>query len=314
MSANQHTCTACKRRPPFFFRPYSGQHLCEKCFVKAIERKVRVTIAKHKMFEPNDRVAVAVSGGKDSLTLLHILAKMQKLRQKVSLIAITVDEGIRGYRDEAMEIASAKCKELGIENHVFSFKELFNFTLDKIVAKSRQNEKNELTPCSYCGVLRRRALNLAARALGTSKIATGHTLDDEVQTILMNFLRGDVVRLAKEKPSTDDVHHKFVRKVKPFCEIPERETALYAYVREIRFQATPCPYASAAYRNDARSILNRMEDKYAGTKYTVFNLLERIRPALKTFELKKNYQECYECGEPASQGLCKVCELLKKMG
>jgi len=312
-NATQLNCTSCKRREPFFFRPYSGQRLCKKCFIESIEKKVRATIAKHEMFSFNDKIAVAVSGGKDSLSLLQILSKMEKLCPKASIVAVTVDEGIRGYRDEAMEIAAAKCKELGIAQHIVSFTELYGYTLDEIVAKNRQREENELTPCAYCGVLRRRALNVAARTLGATKIATGHTLDDEVQTILMNVFRGDIVRLAKEKPVTDRVHSKFVQKVKPLCEIPEKESALYAYVKKIKFQATPCPYASEAFRNDARAIFNRMEESYPGTKFTVFNFSERLRPVLDSFSSKGNYEECSECGEPASGGLCKVCELLKQL-
>ena len=313
MDKTKHKCTACKLREPFFSRPYSGQQLCKKCFTESIEKKVRATIAKHKMFSFNDKIAVAVSGGKDSLSLLQILSNLKKQRPKASIVAVTVDEGIRGYRDEAMEIASEKCKELQIPQHIVSFKELYGYTLDEIVASNRQRGENKLTPCAYCGVLRRRALNVAARAVGASKIATGHTLDDEVQTILMNVFRGDVARLAKEKPVTAVVHHRFVQKVKPLCEIPERETALYAYVKKIKFQATPCPYASEAFRNDVRVVFNRMEEKYAGTKFTVFNFLERLRPALETAEFKGNYEECRVCGEPASGGLCKVCELLKNM-
>lgn len=312
MSKTQLNCTACKRREPFFFRPSSGQHLCKKCFTEAVEKKVRATIAKHKMFSFNDKIAVAVSGGKDSLSLLQILSKMEKLRPKASITAITVDEGIRGYRDEALEIAAAKCEELEIPQHIVSFKELYGCTLDEIVDKNLRKGNNELTPCSYCGVLRRRALNVAARAVGANKIATGHTLDDEVQTILMNVFRGDVARLTKEKPVTDLVHPRFVQKVKPLCEIPERESALYAYVKKIKFQATPCPYASEAFRNDVRVVVNRMEEKYAGTKFTVFNFLKRLRPALEAIKCQNIYEECSECGEPASGELCKVCELLKK--
>jgi len=265
------------------------------------------------MFSHDDKIGVAVSGGKDSLTLLQILSKMEKLRPKASLTAITVDEGIKGYREEAMRIASAKCEELAIPHYVTSFKELFGLTLDDVVAKNRKKDHKELTPCAYCGVLRRRALNMVARIVGATKIATGHTLDDEAQTILMNVLRGDVVRLTKEKPVTDEAHTKFVQKVKPLCEIPERESALYAYVKKIDFQGVPCPYASEAYRNTARAILNEMEEKYTGTKFTVVKLLERIRPALRTLEIGSNYKECKECGEPSSGDLCKPCELLKKM-
>jgi uncharacterized protein (TIGR00269 family) len=313
MSPNAGVCTACKRREAFFFRPYSGEKLCKKCFSESVEAKVRATIAKYGMFKFDERIAVAVSGGKDSISLLHILANMERLHPKASLVAVTVDEGIKGYRDEALEIASANCKKLGVDIHVVSFKELFGLTLDEIVARTRRKGDSELTPCAYCGVLRRRALNVAARAVGACKIATAHTLDDEVQTILMNIFHGDVSRLAKEKPVTDDVHPRFVQKVKPFCEIPEKESALYAYVKKVKFQGTPCPYASEALRNDIRVMVNRMEEKHAGTKFTVFKSIERVRPALYTIANKDDFEECVECGEPASGGLCKVCEMLRQV-
>jgi len=307
-------CSACKRREALFHRPYSGERLCRKCFGESIEAKVRATIAKYGMFSFNDRIAVAVSGGKDSVSLLYVLAKMERFRPKASLVAVTVDEGIKGYRDEALTIAEAYSKTLGIAHHTVSFKELYGFTLDEIVAQKQVKGKKELTSCAYCGVLRRRALNVAAHAVNATKIATAHTLDDEVQTILLNIFHGDVARVAKEKPVTDEAHKRFVQKVKPFCEIPEKESALYAYIKKVPFQSTPCPYASEALRNDIRIMLNRIEGKHAGTKFTIFNSMERIRPALSEIAKNDRYEECQKCGEPASQGLCKVCQILQNLG
>jgi uncharacterized protein (TIGR00269 family) len=306
-------CTVCKRKEAFFFRPYSGEKLCRKCFAKSIEEKVRTTIAKYKMFEFDDRIAVAVSGGKDSVSLLHVLAKMERGYPKTSLVAVTVDEGIKGYRDEALKISAENCKKLGIEHHVVSFKELFGYRLDEIVKNLKQKGEGGLTPCAYCGVLRRKALNLAARNLKADKLATAHTLDDETQTILLNIFHGDVLRIAREKPVTDKGHPKLVQKIKPFCEIPEKETALYAYVKKIRFQSTPCPYASEALRNDVRVMLNRMEEKHAGIKFTVFKSIERIRPALVELVKKEDLSECSECGEPTTERLCKTCQMLREI-
>jgi len=303
----------CNRRDAFFFRPYSGKRLCKKCFIESIEAKVRSTIGKYHMFSFNDRIAVAVSGGKDSISLLHILASTERVHPKSSLVAVTVDEGIKDYRDEALEIAVANCKALGVEYHVVSFKDLYGFTLDEILNRTGSKIERKLTACAYCGVLRRRALNVAAREVCADKVATAHTLDDEVQTSLMNIFRGDIARLAKEKPVTDKVHPMLVRKVKPFCEVPERESTLYAYVKNIRFQDTPCPYASEALRNDIRIMLNSMEQKRAGTKFTVFKSIERIRPALANVVLKDEFQECVECGEPASGSLCRTCEMLRDL-
>jgi uncharacterized protein (TIGR00269 family) len=307
-------CTVCKRREAFFFRPYSGEKLCRKCFAKSIEEKVRTTIAKYKMLRFDDRIAVAVSGGKDSVSLLRILAKIERGYSKTSLVAVTVDEGIKGYRDEALKIAAENCKKLGIEHHVVSFKELYGYRLDQIVKSLKQKGDSRLTPCAYCGVLRRKALNIVARNLKADKLATAHTLDDETQTILLNIFHGDVLRIAREKPVTDEAHPKLVQKVKPFCEIPEKETALYAYVRKTKFQSTPCPYASEALRNDIRIMLNRMEEKHAGIKFTIFKSIERIRPALEDIASKEGLRECIECGEPTTEKICRTCQMLRQVG
>ena len=306
-------CTICKRGEAFFFRPYSGEKLCRRCFSKSIENKVRATIAKYNMLEYDNRIAVAVSGGKDSLSLLHVLARIERNFPKASLVAVSVDEGIKGYRDKALEMAAEKCKERGIEHHTVSFKKLYGYTQDEIVTRRKREEKTELTPCAYCGVLRRKALNIAARDVKADKVATAHTLDDETQTILLNILHGDPLRIAREKPLTDDVHPKLVQRIKPFCEIPERETALYAYIKKIRFQDMPCPYASEAMRNDARLFLNRMEHKHAGTKFTVFKSIEKIRPAIGKMVRKEELTECVKCGEPTTGEICKTCEMLQQL-
>jgi uncharacterized protein (TIGR00269 family) len=305
-------CTSCKRKEPFFYRKYSGEKLCRKCFAESIEKKVRATIAKYKMLNFNDHVAIAVSGGKDSLTLLEILTKMERKYPRAKLTAITIDEGIAGYRDEALEITKQTCSKLGIERYNTSFKKLYGLTLDEIVQRTRQ-QKSELTPCSFCGVLRRKAMNLAAIEIQANKIATGHTLDDEVQTYLLNIFHGDLPKIATEKPITEPIHPRLVQKVKPLCEIPERESALYAFIKNLDFQNTPCPYASEAMRNDIRNLLNQIEEKHAGTKFTVFKSIDKLRPALRKKNEFEEYKKCSQCGEPAAANLCMACQMLRQV-
>ena len=294
-------------------RRYSGEKLCGRCFCKSIENKVRGTISKYEMFEPKDKIMVAVSGGKDSVTLLHILTKIEKAFPDATLSAVTVDEGIKGYRDEALETANKNCGKLGVEHVVTSFKGMYGYTLDEIVNMIREGKEKGLTPCSYCGVLRRRALNTAAREAGVDKLATAHSLDDETQTMLLNIIHGDALRIARAKPVLTVIHPKLVQRVKPLCEVPEKETAFYAYLKRIEFQSIPCPYAQTALRNDVRTMLNRLEEKHAGTKFAIFRSVERIRPALEAMAEEAKLQNCRKCGEPTVGELCKPCQMLQEL-
>jgi uncharacterized protein (TIGR00269 family) len=314
MGKSVSVCDICKRREAFYFRPYSGMRMCRKCFATSVEDKARATIAKYNMLSYDDKIAVAVSGGKDSVSLLHVLAKVERQHPKAELTAITVDEGIRGYRDEALKIAAENCRELSIEHRTVSFRKLFGRTFDQMMKRVCGGDVVKLTPCAYCGVLRRKALNVAARNIGADKLATGHTLDDETQTILLNIFHGDVLRIAKEKPVTDLVHPKLVRRIKPFCEVPERETALYAFVKGIRFQSTPCPYAGEALRNDARAILNGLDEKHPGIMFSILKSIERIRPALEEMAKLEELSECVECGEPTTGRMCRTCQMRKQIG
>ena len=298
-------CKFCGREA-VYFRPYSGEALCMKCFLDSVERKVRANISKYEMFEPDDRIAVAVSGGKDSLSLLYILDKIEREFPKSELIAITVNEGIKGYRNESIEIAIEFCRKLGVEHKVCNFKEFYGLTLDEIVEKS----DGTYNPCTYCGVLRRKILNVVAREIGADKLAVAHNLDDEAQTVIINFVRGDPNRIARVKPTTDIVHPKLVKRVKPLCTIPEREIVLYAYFRKIRFQRSQCPYVAESLRNEIRNTLNRMEFMHPGTKYAIFRAAEKIRPPLEAAIGKPKINECEICGEPTPTKICKACQLL----
>jgi uncharacterized protein (TIGR00269 family) len=265
------------------------------------------------MLEPKDKIMVAVSGGKDSVTLLHILTKIEKTFPDATLKSVTVDEGIKGYRDEALKIATKNCRKLGVEHFITSFKEMYGYNLDEIALIIRNRSEKGLKLCAYCGVLRRRALNTAAREAGVDKLATAHTLDDETQTMLLNIVHGDALRIARAKPVLAPRHPKLVQRIKPLCEVPEKEVAFCAHLKSINFQSVPCPYAQTALRNDIRTMLNRMEEKHAGTKFTVFRSIERIRPALETIAEVTVLRNCRECGETTVGDICRPCQILKEL-
>ncbi len=209
-------CTFCGGKA-IYLRQYSGERYCERCYINTVEKRVQHTISKYRMFRPEDRVALALSGGKDSSSLLHVMSELGKRFPLSNMVAVTIDEGIAGYRAEAIEIAEENCKKLDIEHRVYSFKKLYGYSLDEIVEISRRNERPFI--CSYCGILRRKALNIAAREVGASKLATAHNLDDEVQSMIMNILRGDLTRISRKE--YDSKVEGLIGRVKPLCEIPE---------------------------------------------------------------------------------------------
>ncbi len=299
----QPKCTKCRKKPSIYHRPYSGERLCGDCFTHTLKERVRRAIARHDMLRHDSRIALGVSGGKDSLGLLKILAEIEEDHPNAEIIAVTIDEGVKGYRDEALSIASRACNSLGIEHHVTSFRDLYGTSMDEIAQSQRQ-----LATCTYCGVLRRRALNQAAKQVDADRLATAHNLDDMAQTALLNILRGDLNRLAMMDPGGRALPG-FVRRIKPYCEIPERESALHAYLTGLEFQSLPCPYASEAMRNDIRDFLNRMEDRRPGTKFTVYRTALKLAPEAKT----ANAGHCKNCGEPTTDETCRTCQLLGQL-
>ncbi|RLI08104.1 TIGR00269 family protein [Candidatus Bathyarchaeota archaeon] len=299
-------CTKCGSKPSVYFRPYSGERLCPGCFAASIRERVERTISRFRMFEFDSRIAVGVSGGKDSLSLLHLLVEIEEQFPKAEVIAVSIDEGVRGYRDEALRLAGEACRSLGVEWRTLSFADLFGLTMDEITGR-----RGELTPCSYCGVLRRRALNQAARDVEADRLATAHNLDDMAQTALLNLMRGDLRRLAGMHPAGSDLPG-FVRRVKPFCEVPERESTLYAYLRGIEFQSRPCPYAETAMRTDIRRFLNRMEVKRPGIKFIIYRAALEIIPRISVGGAEPSGR-CRICGEPTRGDVCRVCQLVGEL-
>jgi len=303
-------CSTCSRES-VYFRINEGRYYCKLCFLKNIEKKVKRTIGNNKLINPDDKIAVALSGGKDSTNTLFILNKLFNKNPTIEFFALTIDEGIKGYRDQTIKNAKTLCKSLGIDHYVVSFKKEFGFTLDDLIKK-----KGVENSCSYCGVLRRYLLNKIARELKATKLATGHNLDDEAQSMIMNILKGDVIRLLRcgAKPILL-THEKFVTRIKPLVGIPETESALYNSFTRGSSKNLKCPYAvSNVLRGYTRDFLNRLEKSSPGIKFSlVTNMYKLISNIKKTVIIKEDIEICKKCGEPTSQNTCKACSLIESI-
>ena len=286
---------------------YSGAHLCSRHFCEFVEKRVKHELRRQVELKGGERVAVAVSGGKDSTVALTLTSEILSKRRNLELCAVTVDEGIKGYRPSSIPIVASHCRRLGIEHIVVSLKDLYGTTMDRIASRKR-----DLATCSYCGVLRRAAMNRAAREWKATHLATGLNLDDTAQSILMNFSRGDVSRLARLGPHRR-VQEGLVPRIQPLRMIPESETTLYAIVRNLEFHDLECPYAPEAMRNVYRGVVAQLEDRYPGTRHSILRSYDEILPALERSYPQSRLRAC-ACGEPTISTKCKACELLDSIG
>lgn len=296
----RNKCSKCSLRAAVFFRKYSGEKLCKDCFSNSILHKTSKTITKYNMIKRNNNVAVAVSGGKDSLVLLHILNEIsQKLDFNIK--AITIDEGIKGYREEALKIAREFCKQLDIEHHIYSYKELFKLTLDDAL----DLRKSKMSSCSICGTLRRRALDIAAKDINYDIIATAHNLDDQIQTFIINMISGNINKIGFMYPDS-------TTKIKPFSEIYESEIVFFAYINKIPFQSEPCPHMNEGIRTQIREFVNVLEKEHSGIKN---NLLQSIlKLANRTKQLSDQEKKiCKTCKNLCSNDICSVCNMISRI-
>lgn len=304
MSFDHMKCDQCSKDAVTLIR-YNGAHLCEDHFKNYVERRVKREIRKQINVHSGDTIAVAVSGGKDSMVTLHMIDLIFRERGDVTICAISIDEGIEGYRPPSLDIVKKFCKERNIQMHTRSFSEM-SMEMDRIAKASGEN-----SPCTYCGVFRRKLMNDEARVIGAKYLATGHNLDDMAQSIMMNFVRGDIERLARLGPHTK-VQPGLIPRFLPLRMIPEKESLLYAMVSGIPFWDGECPYYMDALRNQYRSIVDQLEDRSPGSKFSILSSYDTLKPMLSAGFSPSKLHMC-ACGEPTLGDKCKACELQASM-
>lgn len=265
--------------------------------------RINNLISEYNLIKENELIAVALSGGKDSVLTLHALKGYQEFLD-FDLVAISVDEGIKGYRAHGIDAAVNNAQELGIELIQKTFLEDEGFALDDIYQEFK-------SACIPCGVFRRNILNKTAYEVGASKIATGHNLDDEIQSFLMSFARGDTIKFSKFGPELDVIHPKLVPRIKPLWNTPEKDVGTWAILNNIEIHLDECPYSHLSLRAKIKEFLNVNEDAYPGLKKNIMESFQKIL----TFEndISTNLNECELCGEPTSSNICKACEIKKDL-
>lgn len=154
-------------------------------------------------------------------------------------------------------------------------------------------------------------MDYAAKDIGADVIATGHNLDDTLQTFVINMLSGDTTKVGWMNPDTST---NSLRKIKPFCEIYESEIVFYAFTNNLPFQSEPCPHMNEGIRTDIREFLNSLENQRSGIKNNLYQSIIKVSDVMKNSDSNsKNKTKCEKCGAECTGKICSVCTMVLKL-
>lgn len=248
-------CVVCKTERALIKRPKNHQKLCKNCFIQIFEDEVHHTIVSSNLFYPGEKVAIGASGGKDSTVLASVLKTLNEQHNYgLDLVLLSVDEGIKGYRDDSLETVKRNAVQYDMPLKIVGYGELYGWTMDQVVETIGKKGN-----CTYCGVFRRQALDRGAKMMGIRHVVTGHNADDVAETVLMNLLRGDLPRLSRSTSIITGDSNSDVKRSKPLKYSYEKEIVLYAHHKKLDYFSTECIYSPEAFRGSARSLIKNLE-------------------------------------------------------
>jgi uncharacterized protein (TIGR00269 family) len=285
--------------------------LCATHFLAWIPEQTQRAIEKYRMFTHADRVLVAVSGGKDSLSLWDILQQLGYQADGMTL-QLGIDEGLE-YSAQSHHYIEKFIGDFwpGSILHTIDVKDIYGESIPEV---ARRTDRGTARPCAVCGLIKRHEMNRLAHELGYDVLVTGHNLDDEASVLWSNVLNWQIDSLVRQSPVLPADRPGLARKAKPLCRLYERDMAAYALLRGIDYIYDECPFSVNATTLQHKAVLNDLENKHAGAKLQfylgylnarergLFTLPAEDAPALRT---------CERCGQPTgtTAGLCTFCRL-----
>lgn len=298
-------CEICFLNYPSLKRPKTSQKICKDCFYYVFETEIHNTIISNSLFSKGDKIGIGASGGKDSTVLAYVMKTLNdKYDYGLDLYMISIDEGIRGYRDDSLETVKRNQVQYAIPLKILSYEDIYGWSMDKIVeCVGRRNN------CTFCGVFRRQALDRGATMLNISHIVTGHNADDIAETIIMNLLRGDIARLGRCTEILTG--ESTIKRSKPFKYTYEKEIVMYAHFKKLEYFSTECIYSIEAFRGAARTLIKELESLrpssiidiiHSGEAFSLSDIVKKNLPIQRT---------CKRCGYISSNDYCKACILLE---
>jgi uncharacterized protein (TIGR00269 family) len=281
--------------------PRHNAAFCGNCFDEYVLDQVRRAIKSERMITYEDRVAVAVSGGKDSLALWDLL-----LRLGYNSAGIHINLGIGEYSRLSQEKTEQFAHQRNAELILHDLNETHEAGVPELAQETHR------PACSACGVMKRYNFNRLAQEAGFTVLVTGHNLDDEASRLLGNVLHWQQDYLDKQAPTLPSTHPKLLKKGKPLFRLAEREMAAYCVLKKIDYIVDECPMSKDAKQLVYKDMLNRLEEIIPGTKQNFyFEFLKRQKPDIP--ELDGRLKDCIRCGQPTTSGLCSYCKLVESL-
>ncbi len=294
-------CTRCRKQTAEIELPWHNAAFCKECFQVFFRGQLQKAIRSFKMFTKKDRVLVAVSGGKDSMSLWHAL-----LQNGYNVTALFIHLGIPEFSDTALEKVKGFASKEGASLKVVYLRNE-GLAIPDVIRVTRR------PACAICGRLKRYYFNRVAIEDGFDVIATGHNLDDEASRLFANLLHWKMEYLQDQSPVLPE-ENGLKKKVKPFFRLTEFEIAAYAFINKIDFFHRSCPLSKGATFSFYKRVLNRIEYNSPGTKMDFYQgFLKTLKPVVSKDHADAPENHCRICGYPAYGDLCSVCALKQKM-
>lgn len=284
-------CRFCGKKGAFRFRSYNIR-VCAGCYPEFYEKLVRKTLEKYRMVKKGDKIALAVSGGKDSMAMADVMKTLSR-KMDFETLTLHIDLGISDYSRESARVV----KRFDPDSVIISLKDVAGFGVGELKGKA----------CSACGKVKRYLMNRIAREIGVEKLATGHTADDISVFFIKNWLSGNFQWSDKLLPVTEGFHEKILTRIRPLYERTEKENTLYVLARDMEFVIDECPLSPV---DEWKDILYEVERRKPGFKQ---NFVRGIVRSSNRKEEEWSVEICPECGEVSSGGLCSFCRLKRRV-
>ncbi len=294
-------CSFCNEEAIYMVRR-SRIRLCRRHFIDYLKTEVENTIYKFEMLRNVKKLLVAVSGGKDSVAMLHILRDICK-ELEVEILGLVIDTGIGEFSKKQVNTATELFRLLDVP---YKVEKLSDYGIDLTDQNLRKITRRP--PCSICGIAKRYIMNKIAIEENCQAIATGHNMIDIAQYAITNIMTGNLEYLTKLLPKVEE-GPRMVRRIRPLYFIDEKETRLYVKTLNLPHIEDRCPLASEkTFQDTIRIFVRELEDRHPGSiRIFTERLVQKIIPSIKVKSEK--YSTCKICGMPSKGEICSFCKI-----